>query len=63
MVVLYSNHPVVANPFGLTEPLSVAVVAVTGVAARVLTAGAAVVAKVSTEPNDRPSGFWAIAQK
>jgi hypothetical protein len=39
--VPHSNHADVASPFGVTSPLSVAVVAATEVAARVVTAGAA----------------------
>ena len=51
-----------AYPFGFTDPLRVAVVAVTGVAASVATVGGCVVVNVRTAPNDVPTAFWAIAQ-
>jgi hypothetical protein len=53
---------VVAKPLGLPEALSVAVVAVTGVAASVATVGGAGVAKLRTTPKPSPTVLLAIAQ-
>ena len=52
----------VANPLGLDDALSDAVVAVTGVAASVATVGGAGVAKVRTTPKPVPAALSAIAQ-
>jgi hypothetical protein len=49
-------------PFGLDEPLSVAVVAVTGVAASVATVGGIGAVKLRMMPNDVPTELEAIAQ-
>ncbi len=51
-----------ASPFGLAEPLSVAVRLVTELAALVVTVGAVSVTKVTTPPNAVPAAFEAIAQ-
>jgi hypothetical protein len=53
---------VAVAPLGLAEPLSVAVVEVTSVAAAVITVGVASDVKVSTVPVPVPSAFPAIAQ-
>ena len=62
LVVEYRNQPVPALPRGFAEPLSVAVVPVTSVAADVVTAGAAEVVKLRTVPKRVPAEFEAIAQ-
>jgi hypothetical protein len=61
-VVSYRNQPVVEYPFAVTDALSVAVVAVIGVAASVATDGADVVINETTAPNDVPTEFCAMAQ-
>ncbi len=50
-------------PLGFADPLSVAVVEVTGVAASVVTVGVAGAANDSSEPYAMPCEFEAIAQK
>ena len=51
-----------ARRFGFADPLSVAVVPVTAVAATVVTAGAAGVVNDNTVPNLVPTEFWPMAQ-
>ena len=62
LVGLHRNQPVVLFPFGFPDPLSVAVVAMTGVAASVLTVGNDGVVNMRTVPYAMPTAFWAIAQ-
>jgi len=62
--VEYRNHPAVDEPFGLAEPLNVASLAVTDVAAEVVTVGGGgtAVVKFNSEPKLVPSELCAIAQ-
>jgi hypothetical protein len=60
--VLYRNQPVVVSWFGFAEPLSVAPVLVTEVAATVDTVGADAVVNDITEPKPVPTAFEAMAQ-
>ena len=62
LLVLKRNHAVVELPLGLAEPLSVAVVAVTGVAAKVATVGGIGAVNERMTPNEVPSALDAMAQ-
>jgi hypothetical protein len=57
------NQPVVAPPFGFADPLSVAIVLATPVAASVTTVGATGVMNDWIAPKAVPAAFWAMAQK
>ena len=50
------------KPCALTDAFSVALIAVTGVAASVATVGSDGVVNDSTAPNEVPTEFWPIAQ-
>ena len=60
---LHPTVPVVAAPFGLADPLTVAEALPTLDAASVTTVGASGVTNESTAPNAVPAPFWAMAQK
>ncbi len=62
LVVNSRNHAVAAEPFGLPEPFSWAVLVVTAVAGEVVTAGLSNVVNDTGAPYDVPSEFGAIAQ-
>ena len=65
-LVPHSNHAVVAAPFGFTPPFNVAPLAVTEVAAFVVTVGAgaaAVVLKLRIDPFDVPAALEAATRK
>ena len=62
-VAEYRNHPVVAAPSGLPVPFSVAELAVTDVAALVVTTGGPAVVKLSMLPKAVPSELLTMAQK
>jgi hypothetical protein len=62
LTVLYRKYPVVADWFGFAEPLSVAPVVVTDVAATVVTVGTDAVVNDITVPNPVPAEFEAMAQ-
>jgi hypothetical protein len=63
LVALKRNHPVAAARFGFPEPFSVALVAVTGVAASVVAVGAEAVVKERTAAKAVPSLLETMAQK
>jgi hypothetical protein len=56
------KYPVAVDPFAFTVPLSVAETFVIPLAATVVTVGACGVVNDSTDPNDVPALFDAIAQ-
>jgi hypothetical protein len=62
-VVPYSKIQLVACPFGVTVPLSLADVGVTEVAARVTTAGAPIVENVRSAPRLTPASLVATRRK
>lgn len=61
--VEYRKWPSAASPFGFEEPLSVAELDVTNVAAEVTAVGAFGVVNDSTDPKAVPSALDAMAQK
>ncbi len=64
LLVPHSNHAVVADPFGLTEPFAVAEFDVTLVAAEVVAVGGtALVVKLSMLSRCVPPAFWAATRK
>ena len=62
-VVPYSKSQLVACPFGVTVPLSLAVVGAIEVAAPVTTAGAPIVENVRSAPRLTPASLVATSRK
>jgi hypothetical protein len=63
LVVEYRKCANVPSPLGFAEPFNVAELAVVALADEVTTDGCDGVVKLTTEPNDSPAEFCAIAQK